>query len=88
MYVCGVTVDDSSHQSCAFVFSFRYHLPLSEIFGLPSAVCAQFHRVDNKIIKRANDENVSWDKITERYIDEFYRDSASDRSNSRASSSG
>lgn len=42
---------------------------VSEIFGLPSAVCAQFHRVDNKIIKRANGENVSWDKITERYID-------------------
>ena len=33
-----------------------------------------FTDVDDKIIKRANEEQVSWETITQRYIGEFHQD--------------
>jgi len=76
MYVCGVTVYDSSHIGHArslltFDIIYRY----LKFLGYRVEFVRNFTDVDDKIIKRANDENVSWETITERYIEEFYRDS-------------
>ena len=76
MYVCGVTVYDSSHIGHArslltFDIIYRY----LKFLGYRVEFVRNFTDVDDKIIKRANDENVSWETITERYIEEFCRDS-------------
>jgi cysteinyl-tRNA synthetase len=76
MYVCGVTVYDSSHIGHArslltFDIIYRY----LKFLGYRVEFVRNFTDVDDKIIKRANDENVNWGTITERYIAEFYRDS-------------
>jgi cysteinyl-tRNA synthetase len=76
MYVCGVTVYDASHIGHArslltFDIIYRY----LRFLGYRVEFVRNFTDVDDKIIKRANDENVRWETITERYIEEFYRDS-------------
>jgi cysteinyl-tRNA synthetase len=76
MYVCGVTVYDSSHIGHArslltFDIIYRY----LKFLGYRVEFVRNFTDVDDKIIKRANDENLNWGTITERYIAEFYRDS-------------
>jgi cysteinyl-tRNA synthetase len=75
MYVCGVTVYDSAHVGHArslltFDVIYRY----LKFSGYRVHFVRNFTDVDDKIIKRANDENVSCETITERYIEEFYRD--------------
>jgi cysteinyl-tRNA synthetase len=77
MYVCGVTVYDSAHLGhCRFLITFdviyRYLLSL----GFEVEYVRNFTDVDDKIIKRAQDEQVSCDAITSRYIEEFNRDSS------------
>jgi len=76
MYVCGVTVYDSSHVGHArslltFDVIYRY-LGFS---GYRVQFVRNFTDVDDKIIKKANDEHVGCETITDRYIEEFYRDS-------------
>jgi cysteinyl-tRNA synthetase len=75
MYVCGVTVYDSSHIGHArslLIFDVIYrYLKFS---GYRLQFVRNFTDVDDKIIKRANDEHVSCEAVTERYIEEFYRD--------------
>src|SRR4029077_3431781 len=76
MYVCGVTVYDSSHIGHArSVLTFDIIYRYLKFLGYRIEFVRNFTDVDDKIIKRANDENVSWQTITERYIEEFYRDS-------------
>ena len=75
MYVCGVTVYDSAHIGHAralltFDVIYRY----LKFLGFQVQFVRNFTDVDDKIIKRANDEGVSCDAITQRYIEEFYRD--------------
>lgn len=75
MYVCGVTVYDSSHIGHArslltFDIIYRY-LGFS---GYRVQCVRNFTDVDDKIIKRAQEEHVSCEVITERYIAEFHRD--------------
>jgi cysteinyl-tRNA synthetase len=75
MYVCGVTVYDSAHVGHArslltFDVIYRY----LRFLGYRVLFVRNFTDVDDKIIKKANDENVSCETITERYIEEFYRD--------------
>jgi cysteinyl-tRNA synthetase len=75
MYVCGVTVYDSSHIGHArslitFDVVYRY----LRFLGYRVEFIRNFTDVDDKIIKKANDENVAWDKVTDRYIGEFHRD--------------
>ena len=75
MYVCGVTVYDSSHIGHArslltFDIIYRY----LKFLGYRVEFVRNFTDVDDKIIKKANDEKVSCETITERYIAEFYRD--------------
>jgi len=72
MYVCGVTVYDLSHighARSAIVFDtiyryFRYR-------GYEVTFVRNFTDVDDKIIKRANEEGVDTKTIAEKYIGEF-----------------
>ena len=75
MYVCGVTVYDSSHIGHAralltFDMIYRY----LKFRGFAVNFVRNFTDIDDKILKKAQEENVSWAAITERYIEEFHRD--------------
>jgi cysteinyl-tRNA synthetase len=75
MYVCGVTVYDASHighARSAIVFDVirRYLL----FKGYQVRFVKNFTDVDDKIIRRAQQEGVSASEIAERYIQEFHRD--------------
>jgi cysteinyl-tRNA synthetase len=77
MYVCGVTVYDSCHVGHAralltFDVIYRY----LRFLGYRVVFVRNFTDVDDKIIQRANKEGTTADVIAERYIREFYRDSA------------
>jgi cysteinyl-tRNA synthetase len=75
MYVCGPTVYNFIHIGNArpvIVFdSFRRYL---EYLGYQVNFVTNFTDVDDKIIKKANDEGVSATEISERYIREFRTD--------------
>ena len=75
MYVCGVTVYDYchlGHARSALVFDvLRRHLEYS---GLKVAFAKNFTDVDDKIIKRANEQGVSCEAVTAKYIDAYYED--------------
>jgi cysteinyl-tRNA synthetase len=76
MYVCGVTVYDSAHLGhCRFLLTFDVIFRYLLFAGFDVTYVRNFTDVDDKIIKRANEENVSCGAITERYIAEFQRDS-------------
>jgi cysteinyl-tRNA synthetase len=75
MYACGVTVYDRchiGHARSAIVFDvisryLRYK-------GLDTTFVRNFTDVDDKIIKRANEEKMPWDAVAQKYIDEYYLD--------------
>jgi cysteinyl-tRNA synthetase len=75
MYVCGPTVYNYIHIGNArpvIVFdSFRRYL---EYLGYQVNFVSNFTDVDDKIIKKANEEGVSATEISERYIKEFRTD--------------
>ncbi len=76
MYVCGVTVYDSSHIGHArslltFDIIYRY----LRFLQYRVQFVRNFTDVDDKIIKRAQEESVDCGTLTERYIAEFHRDS-------------
>jgi len=75
MYVCGVTVYDEchlGHARSALVFDvIRRHLEFS---GYCVEFVKNFTDVDDKIIKRANEQNVSCDTITAKYIQAYHED--------------
>ncbi len=75
MYVCGVTVYDYchiGHARSALVFDvIRRHL---EYGGYRVDFVKNFTDVDDKIIKRANEQGVSCDTITAKYIQAYYDD--------------
>jgi len=76
MYVCGVTVYDSAHLGhCRFLLTFDVIYRYLRFRGLDVTYVRNFTDVDDKIIRRAQEEQVSCDAITERYIAEFERDS-------------
>jgi cysteinyl-tRNA synthetase len=76
MYVCGVTVYDSAHLGhCRFLLTFDVIYRYLLFSGYDVTFVRNFTDVDDKIIKRANDEGVTCDAVTERYIAEFQRDS-------------
>jgi cysteinyl-tRNA synthetase len=72
MYVCGPTVYDSSHighAMSAVVFDvIRRYL---EFKGYKVKYAMNFTDVDDKIINRANAENIEWQGLTEKYIKEY-----------------
>jgi cysteinyl-tRNA synthetase len=75
LYVCGVTVYDYchlGHARAAVVFDVlvRYLRSL----GLQVVFVRNFTDVDDKIIRRANEEGVSCQELSEKYIRAFYAD--------------
>jgi cysteinyl-tRNA synthetase len=75
MYVCGVTVYDFchiGHARSALVFdAIRRYLEFS---GYQVEFVKNFTDVDDKIIKRANEQGVSCDTITAKYIQAYSED--------------
>ena len=75
MYVCGVTVYDYchiGHARSALVFDvLRRYLEYS---GYQVDFVKNFTDIDDKIIKRANEEDVSCEAITTKYIAAYYED--------------
>jgi cysteinyl-tRNA synthetase len=78
MYVCGVTVYDLSHIGhgrSAIVFDvMRRYLKHR---GYAVKFVKNFTDIDDKIIRKANQEGVSAQEISERYIEEYRADMAS-----------
>src|SRR6185437_10972625 len=75
MYVCGVTVYDYchiGHARSALVFDvLRRYLEYS---GYAVTFVKNFTDVDDKIIKRANEQGVSCDAVTTKYIQAYHED--------------
>src|SRR5919198_3663766 len=77
MYVCGVTVYDSAHLGhCRFLLTFDVIYRYLRFLGFDVNYVRNFTDVDDKIIKRAHEEQVNCGVITDRYIDEFNHDAA------------
>jgi len=75
IYACGVTVYDYchiGHARSAIVFDVinRY----LKYKGYKTKFVRNFTDIDDKIIKKAQEENKLWDEIARKYIDEYYKD--------------
>ncbi len=72
MYVCGPTVYDSAHlghAKSAVVFDvIRRYL---EFKGYDVFIIKNYTDIDDKIIKRANELNISYKELSEKYIQEY-----------------
>ncbi len=75
MYACGVTVYDNchvGHARSAIVFDvIRRYLAYR---GYNVNYIRNFTDVDDKIINRAIEEGMAWDKVAKKYTDEYYLD--------------
>lgn len=72
LYVCGVTVYDSSHIGHAMsALTFDIIRRYLEFKGYQVRHIINFTDIDDKIINRALAEKVDWKIITERYINEY-----------------
>ncbi len=77
MYVCGVTVYDAAHLGhCRFLITFDVIYRYLRSLGFAVEYVRNFTDVDDKIIKRAHEEQTSCEALTARYIDEFNQDAA------------
>ena len=75
MYVCGVTVYDDCHLGHArSALTFDMIRRYFEFSGFQVKYVRNFTDIDDKILNRAKQENVPWSDISERYIQNFYRD--------------
>jgi len=75
MYVCGVTVYDLchiGHARSAIVFDTIYRYLRDR--GYEVTFVRNFTDIDDKIIRRANEEGVDYKTIAEKYIQEFHVD--------------
>ena len=75
MYVCGVTVYDYchvGHARAAIVFDtfYRYF----QYLGYDVNFVRNFTDIDDKIINRANEEDIDWQEVNRKYIAAFYED--------------
>jgi len=75
MYVCGVTVYDLCHigharANVAFDIIVRY----LRRTGYEVAYIRNFTDIDDKIIRKANQEGIPFAAVTKKYIDAFYED--------------
>ena len=78
MYVCGVTVYDSCHIGHArSLLTFDVICRYLMFLGYQVTFVRNFTDLDDKIIQRAKEEGATSDTIAERYIREFYQDTAS-----------
>ena len=75
MYVCGVTVYDDCHLGHArSALTFDMIRRYLEFSGYQVTYVRNFTDIDDKILNRAKQEDVPWNDISERYIQNFYRD--------------
>ncbi len=75
MYVCGVTVYDDCHLGHArSALTFDMIRRYFEFAGYQVKYVRNFTDIDDKILNRAKQEDVPWHEISERYIQNFYRD--------------
>ncbi len=75
MYVCGVTVYDDCHLGHArSALTFDMIRRYLEFSGYQVTYVRNFTDIDDKILNRAKQEDVPWHEISERYIQNFYRD--------------
>ncbi len=75
MYVCGVTVYDDCHLGHArSALTFDIIRRYLEFSGYEVRYVRNFTDIDDKIINRAEKDGIAWDEISERYIQNFYRD--------------
>jgi cysteinyl-tRNA synthetase len=75
MYVCGVTVYDDCHLGHArSALTFDMIRRYLEFSGYQVTYVRNFTDIDDKILNRAEKEGVAWNEISERYIQNFYRD--------------
>ena len=75
MYVCGITAYDMSHIGHARVYvAFDVIYRYLKHIGLDVRYVRNFTDVDDKIIKKANEEGVAFTDVPDRYIREFYTD--------------
>jgi cysteinyl-tRNA synthetase len=75
MYVCGVTVYDYchvGHARAAVIFDTIYRY--LKYAGYEVNYVRNFTDIDDKIIKRSQEENLPWQEVTRKYIDAFYED--------------
>lgn len=75
IYACGVTVYDYSHighARSAVVFDIISRYLRHKGFAVKYV--RNFTDIDDKIIKRANEEGVTWDKVAQKYIAGYYED--------------
>ena len=75
MYVCGVTVYDLCHigharANVAFDIIVRY----LRYAGYDVTYIRNFTDIDDKIIRKANQEGIPFAEVTKKYIDAFYED--------------
>ena len=72
MYVCGPTVYDNSHLGHAkSAVSFDLIRRYLEFKGFNVKMVKNYTDIDDKIIKRANEENTDYRELTEKYIKEY-----------------
>jgi cysteinyl-tRNA synthetase len=77
LYVCGVTVYDRCHVGHARSFLvFDTLVRYLRLSGLRVRFVRNITDIDDKIIKRANDEGIAAKALAERYIAAFHRDVA------------
>ncbi len=75
MYVCGVTVYDDCHLGHArSALTFDIIRDYLEFSGYQVTYVRNFTDIDDKILNRAEKDGVAWNEISERYIQNFYRD--------------
>ncbi len=75
IYACGVTVYDYchlGHARSAVVFDVIHRYLRYK--GIEVKFVKNFTDIDDKIIRRANEEGASWDAVAQKYIDEYYKD--------------
>lgn len=75
MYACGPTVYNLMHvgnarQICVFDTLRRYF----EFIGMKVTYAQNFTDIDDKIINKANDEGTDYLTISQRYIEEYFKD--------------
>ena len=75
VYLCGVTVYDESHIGHArTIIVFDVLRKYLESKGRKIEFIQNFTDVDDKIINKANEENTTAEKISTRYIENYFRD--------------
>ena len=75
IYACGPTVYNFIHIGnarplCVFDVLRRF----LEYTGYDVRFVQNFTDIDDKIIKRANEENLTYKEVSEKYIEEFWKD--------------